>query len=148
MSMLPTKLHTWFTVHELISSLCAWHRRWLVAGEAFANWFDVVPGVWARFLASCCCCCAAKAAVAVGEGDALRFGLDSIFNRFALIGVDALKSSGDDGRGRLLFVDSVAVAVVWLVTDTFPPNDWLPDDKSIYIFLSYSNDLARGACGL
>lgn len=115
MSILPTKLHTWLTVHELISSLWAWHRRGLATGDALADKFVAMPGVWARFFA------AWDTFSAVGEGDdALRFGLDSIFNRLPPTGVDALKSSGDEGRGRLL-LDVDAADVDWL-DDAFTPN--------------------------
>lgn len=51
----------------------------------------------------------------VGDGDAVRrLGLESIFKRFAAIGVDALKSNGDNALVRLLF-DAVAVVNVWLI---------------------------------
>lgn len=53
----------------------------------------------------------------VGDGDAVRrLGLESIFKRFAPVGVDALKSNGDDALVRLLFdADAVAVVNVWLI---------------------------------
>lgn len=104
MSMLPTKLHTCSTVQEFISSVRAWHRRWLCAGDASAAVENslllpqLVFGCW----------------TVVGDGDAvLRFGLcDSNFKRFATFGVDALKSNGDDALVRLLFD---VEANVWLI---------------------------------
>lgn len=124
MSMLPTKLHTWSTVHELISSVCAWHRRRFCGGDisdaecslllpppllVFGSNFDSNFGCW----------------TVVGDGDAvLWLGLDdSNFIRFAAIGVDALKSNGDDALVRLLFV---AVATnVWLIDGADAKNGWL-----------------------
>lgn len=102
MSMLPTNEHTSATVHEFISSVCAWHRR-CNGDVSVAEYSLLLPqlvfGCW----------------TVVGDGDAvLRLGLDdSNFMRFPPIGVDALlKSNGDDALVRLLFV---AVANVWLI---------------------------------
>lgn len=96
--MLPTKSHTCPTVHELISSLCAWHLRW--------PWF-IGPGDDDALLCvrdGCGCgvvvvvvwCCWWLA----GGEPTLRTGLgDSIFNRL-LTGVDELKSNGDAALPR------------------------------------------------
>lgn len=115
--MLPTKLHTWSTVQELISSVCAWHRRWICVGDVSDAECSLLPqlvfGCW----------------TVVGDGDAvLRLGLvDSIFSRFPPTGVDALKSNGDDGLARLLLFD--AVANVWLIEGADAKNDWLPSNE-------------------
>lgn len=116
--MLPTKLHTCSTVQELISSVCAWHRRWICVGDVSeAAKFSLLPqlvfGCW----------------TVVGDGDAvLRLGLvASILRRFPPTGVDALKSNGDEGRARLLLFD--AVANVWLIDGADAKNDWLPSNE-------------------
>lgn len=114
-SMLPTKLHTWSTVQELISSVCAWHRRRFCIGDVSDVECSLLPelvfGCW----------------TVVGDGDAvLRFGLVAVSNfiRFALTGVDALKSNGDAALVRLLLFDVVAVNV-WLIDGAVAKNGWL-----------------------
>lgn len=102
MSMLPTKSQTWLTVHELISSLCAWHLLWdwwllllLLAGPG-----DEDALLWARD-GRCCGCVPMMFCELADSGEpTLRTGLgDSIFNRLP-IGVDELKSNGELGRPR------------------------------------------------
>lgn len=148
MSMLLTNSHTWATVHELISSLWAWQRRWLDAFAAApateATAFDgvVIPatdGVCARLRGidwddGCSC---------VAGGDPrLRTGLgDSIFRRF-VIGIDALRSNGDAGRMCVSFellpllVDVLAVAA-WLTAVAV--NDWLISDDAFCCSDMYCN---------
>lgn len=154
-SMLLTKSHTWATVHELISSLWAWQRRWLDAfvatpkatafnDVAFEPATTTTDGVWARLRVvdwdGCSC-------VAGGEPK-LRTGLgDSIFIRF-VIGVEALRSNGDAGRMCVSFellplpIDILAgvvadAAVVWL-TDV-AVNDWLISDDAFCCNDMYCN---------
>lgn len=125
MSMLPTKLHTWSTVHELISSVCAWHRRWVCivddASEPDASVLlpPLVLGCWT--------------VVGVGDGDVVRRpGLvDSIFKRFPPIGVDALKSNGDVARALLLLAPP-PLLLLWLFDGEAEAKyaaDWLPSNE-------------------
>lgn len=96
-SILLTNSHTWSTVHEFISSLCALHLRWLCIRFAVS-----LPGVWGRTLF-----------IDIGPpvpGDGLRFkcinsfeSVVSIPKRFRLAG-DALKSNGDNALCLLLIV--------------------------------------------
>lgn len=111
--MLATKLHTWSTVQELISSVCAWHRRWICVDDVSEAEFSLLP----QLVLVCW--------TVVGDGDAvLRLGLvDSIFKRFPPTGVDALKSNGDEGLARVLLF--VAVANVWLIEGADAKNGWL-----------------------
>lgn len=116
--MLPTNVHTWSTVHELISSVWTWHRRWLCtdtdASEPDASVLQqLVFGCWT--------------VVGVGDGEVVRRpGLvDSIFKRFPPTGVDALRSNGDEARARILLPPppplplplllNGAAASVWLI---------------------------------
>lgn len=126
MSMLCTKLHTWSTVHELISSLSTWHRLGGTAGVVVVVAF-VVPlslfGVCDRSRLLCC--------TVVGDGVRVfrpRHG-DSILGRFTLTGVE-LKSNGDDALRHwlmllllelLLLLFVVVACCNWL--DVVAPND-------------------------
>lgn len=123
--MLPTNSHTWFTVHELISSVCAWHLLWALLLQLLL-WFIIGPGDDDALLCvrdGCCWivvvvavavavaaawkwCCSNAAADTDADGSGgeptklRRPGLgDSIFKRL-LIGVDALKSNGDEALAR------------------------------------------------
>lgn len=123
-SILPTKSHTWFTVHEFISSLWAWQRRWLVAAVvAVVDELKQVVGMcdWVRDWVTW--------SVVVAVGDPKLLGLDdSILSRLPT-GVDALKSNGDAALVRVSLVDVALVALDdGAVADA--PNDWLISDEA------------------
>lgn len=98
--MLPTKSHTWFTDHELISSIWAWHRLWLVAVVSVAL---AVTGVVAF-----------RTLWLTGDASVL-FGLgDSLFIRL-FTGVLALKSNGDAALVRFWLLLLLLVLLLLLL---------------------------------